>query len=68
MFPSPQPLSCPVGYGCRIYQLLLFRGVRLLPMSVLDMILNNGEIPVMLELWEMWSIPFFAIAPGSTLV
>ena len=32
---------CPVGWGCRIHRLLLCRGVRLPPTSVLDMTLNN---------------------------
>ena len=32
---------CPVSWVCRIHQLHLCRGVRLPPMSVLDMTLNN---------------------------
>ena len=35
-------------------------------MSVLDITLNNlyGEVPVMLELWEMQSIPLLSSLPG----
>ena len=36
-------IYCLVGWGCRIYQLHLCRGVRP-PMSVLDMILNNRMV------------------------
>ena len=32
--------DCPIGWGCRIHRLLLCRGVKPLPMSVLDMTLN----------------------------
>ena len=32
--------NCPVGWGCRIHRLLLCRGVRPPPTSVLDMTLN----------------------------
>ena len=31
----------PVGWGCRIHHLPLYRGVRLPPMNVQDMTLNN---------------------------
>ena len=51
----------PVGWGCRIYQLFLCRGVRH-PKSVLDITLNNL---VMLELWGMQSTPSLPLFPGS---
>ena len=35
---------CPVGWGCRIHWLHLCRGVRPLPMSILDMTLNNQMV------------------------
>ena len=35
------PIDCSVGWGCRIHRLLLCRGVRPPPTSVLDMTLNN---------------------------
>ena len=41
----------PVGWGTRIHRQLLTNGVRPPPTkSVLDMTLNNVEVPVMLEL------------------
>ena len=33
--------DCPVGWGCRIHRLLLCRGIRPHPTSVLDMTLHN---------------------------
>ena len=33
--------TCPVGWGCGIYRLLLCRGIRPPPTSVLDMSLNK---------------------------
>ena len=39
-----------VGWGCRIHQLHLCRGVRLLPTSVLGMTLNN--LLVMVQCWR----------------
>ena len=42
-----------------------YRGVRpLTPTSVLDMTLSDGEVPVMLELWGMWSTPSLPSLPG----
>ena len=38
---KPKHFLCPVGWGCRIHRLLLCRGVRPLPTSVLGMTLNN---------------------------
>ena len=37
-------LNCPVGSGCKIYRLLLYRGVRPPLTSVLDMTLNNQMV------------------------
>ena len=34
-------ISCSIGWGCRIHWLLLCRGVRHPPTSILDMTLNN---------------------------
>ena len=45
-----QPV-CPVGWGCRIHQLLLCRGVRPPPTGVLDMTLNN----LMVRFQQCWS-------------
>ena len=42
---------CPVGWGCRIHRLLLCRGVRPPPTSVLDMTLNN----LMVRFQQCWS-------------
>ena len=42
---------CPVGWGCRIHRLLLCRGVRPPPSSVLDMTLNN----LMVRFQQCWS-------------
>ena len=61
-----QPLDCPVGWGCRIHRLLLCRGLRPPPqwVSCYDTKQSNGEVPVMLELWRMWSIPSLPLLPG----
>ena len=60
---------CPVGWDCRIHQLLLCKGVRPLPStSVLDMTLNI--LMVRFQWWwsfEECGYPFIAIAPRSTL-
>ena len=47
--------SC--GCGCRIHQLLLSRGLRSPPTKCpgYDSKQSNGEVPVILELWGMWS-------------
>ena len=42
---------CPVGWGCRIHRLLLCRGVRPPPTSVLDMTLKN----LMVRFQPCWS-------------
>ena len=47
----------PVGWGYRNHQLLLYRGVRSPSNEYLghDTKQSDGEIPVMQELWGMWS-------------
>ena len=62
---SAQLSNCPVGYGCRIHRLLLCRGVR--PpndCAGYDTKQSDGEVPVMLDLWEMRSIPLQPSLPG----
>ena len=58
--------GCPVGWGYRIHQLLLCRGVR--PHSnecpIYDTKKSDGEVPVMLELWGMRSTPLLPSLPG----
>ena len=58
--------TCPVGWGCRIHRLHLCRGVKFppSPTSVLDMTQNNGDVPVILELWGMQSTPLLPLLPG----
>ena len=57
---------CPVGWGCRIYRLLLCRGVR--PPTnecpVYDTKQSDGEVPAILELWGMRSTPSLPSLPG----
>ena len=48
----PNPVyTCSIGWGCRIHQLLLYRGVRPPPTSVLIMTLNN----LMVRFQQCWS-------------
>ena len=47
-----QFIICPVGWGSRIHRLLLCRGVRTPPTSVLDMTLNN----LMVRFQQCWSL------------
>ena len=44
LFKIIQYVYCPVGWGCRIHRLILCRGVRQPPMSVLVMTLNNLKV------------------------
>ena len=58
-------LTCPVGWGCRIHQQLLCRGVRLPPPHSneypgYDIKQSDGEVPVMLEFWRMRSTPLLS--------
>ena len=45
----------PVGWGCRIHRLHLCRGVRPLPWVSWNDTKQSDEVPVMLEIWGMWS-------------
>ena len=60
--------DCLVGWGCRIPWLHLCSGVR--PPSTrndclgFDTKQSDGEIPVILELWEMQSTPSLPSLPG----
>ena len=58
--------SCPVGWSCRIHRLLLYRGVRHTPNECpgYDTKQSDGKVPVMLELWGMWSTPSLPLIPG----
>ena len=56
---------CPVGWGCRIHWLHLYRGVR--PPNECpryDTEQSDDEFPVMLELWVMRSTPSLPLLPG----
>ena len=61
-----QGLNCPVSWGCRIHWLLLCRGVRPLSNKFpgYGTKQSDGEVPVMLELWVMWSTPSLPSLPG----
>ena len=57
--------TCPVGWGCRIHPLLLYRGVR--PPNECpgyDTKQSDGEVPAVLELWGMRSTPSLPSLPG----
>ena len=59
-------LPCPVGWGCRIYQLHLCRGVRNhLPKKYpgYDFKQSDGEVLVMLELWGIRGTPSLPSLP-----
>ena len=56
-------LNCPVGWGCRIHRLLLCRGVRPPWVSWYDTKQSDDEVPAMLELWGMKSIPLLPSLP-----
>ena len=60
-------VHCPVGWGCRIHQLHLCRGVTPLPNDCpeYDTKQSDGEVLVMLEPWGIWSIPSLPLLPGS---
>ena len=51
--------TCPVGWGCRIHQQYLYWGVRPTTNECpgYDTKLSDGVVPMMLELWGMWSTP-----------
>ena len=55
----------PVGWGCRILQLHLYREVKPPPNEYprYDTKQTDGEVPVMLELWGMQSTPLLPLLP-----
>ena len=56
---------CPVSWGCKIHWLDLCGGVRPLHKCPgYDTKQSDGEVPVMLELWGMWSTPSPPLLPG----
>ena len=59
----------PVGWGCRTYQLHPSRRVRYLYNKCpgYDTNQSDGEVPVMLELWWMRSIPLLPSLQGPLL-
>ena len=59
-------LCCPVSWSCRIHWLHLCRGVRLPPNEGprYDTKQSDGEVPAMLKLWGMPSIPSLPSFPG----
>ena len=65
-----KPRSYSVDLSCKIYWLHLCRGVR--PPSPnkfpeYDTKQSDGEVPVMLELWGMWSTPTLPSHTGLLL-
>ena len=58
--------TCPVGWGCIIHWLLLFREVRPPPnvCPVYDTKQSDGEGPVILEFWGMLITPLLPSLPG----
>ena len=62
-----QIICYQVGWDCRIHWLLFCRGVRT-PTNECpgyDTKQSEGKAPVMLELWEMWSILSLPLLPGQ---
>ena len=62
-----KPIQGLFSWGCRIHQLLLWRGLRpSCPNKCpgYDTKQSDGEVPVMLELWGMWSTPSLPSLPG----
>ena len=58
--------GCLVGWGCRIFQLLLCRRVRPPPNErpVYDAKQSNDEVPLMLGLWRIRRTPSLPLHPG----
>ena len=59
-------VPCPVGWGSRIHQLLLCKGVRP-PANECpwyDTKQSDGEVSAMLELWRMRSTPSLPLLPS----
>ena len=61
----PPPIYYPFGWGYKIHRLLLCRGVRPFPIRRpgYDTKQSNGELPVMLELWEMQRTSLLLLLP-----
>ena len=59
IYSSLSQIISPVGWGCGINRLHLCSGVTHPPNECpgYDSKKSNGEVPVMLELWGMWSSP-----------
>ena len=68
-FPKGITTNHPVIWGCRIHRLHLCRGVRHLLtythqwVSWYDIKQSDGEPPVMLDLWGMWSTLLLSLIP-----
>ena len=58
------PLCCPVGWECRIYQLHLYRGIRLLQLVSWIWHKPSDDEDLVLEIWEMLTIPSLPLLPG----
>ena len=58
--------DCPISWSCRIHWLHLCRGVRPPPNECpgYDTKQSDGEVPAVLELWGMRSIPSLPSPPG----
>ena len=56
----------PVSWGCRIHQLHLCREKNSFnECPAYDTKQSDGEAPVILELWRMWSTPLLPLLPGA---
>ena len=61
-------MASSVGWGCRIYQLHLCRGIKHPHPNKCpghDTKQSDGEVPVMLEILGMWSTSSLPLLPGS---
>ena len=59
-------MNCPIGWDCRIHQLLFCRGVRPFPNEWprYDIKQSGSEAPVMLEFWGIQSTPSLPLLSG----
>ena len=66
--PKTKTRSRPVGWGHKVHQLHLCRGVRPLPSNCpgYDTKLSDGDASV-LKLWRMWSTPLFPLLQDPLL-
>ena len=57
----------PVAWGCRMHQLYFCRGCKTSPNKCprYDTKQYDGEAPVILELWGIWSIPLLPLLSGT---